>query len=68
MTKASQAPSEPSPPGLLQPRPPRQLSMAFEPTVTLDLTGSDLTNAITQLATLLLQAAGLAAGDDDGQR
>jgi hypothetical protein len=41
--------------------------MAFEATVTLELTESERASVITQLATLLLQAAGLAAGGDDGQ-
>jgi hypothetical protein len=49
------------------PRAPHQLRMAFESAVLLDLTVSERANVITQLATLLLQAAGQAAGDDDGQ-
>lgn len=51
------------------PRPPapRQMCIAFESAVLLDLTSSERTSAITQLASLLLQAAGHAAGDDDGE-
>jgi len=51
------------------PRPtvPRQLSMAFESAVLQDLTSSERASLIAQLATLLLQAAGQAAGGDDGE-
>lgn len=67
MTKVSRAPIVPSSPELLQPRAPHQLSIAFESTVTLDLSDSERTSVTAQLATLLMQAAGLAAGGDDGQ-
>lgn len=66
MTKVSQAPTLPLTPALPQPRVPRQLSMVFESAVTLDLTGNDRTQVVTQLSTLLLEAAGVAAGGDDG--
>ena len=42
--------------------------MAFESAVLLDLTMSERASVITQLATLLLQAASQAVGDDDGQQ
>jgi len=67
MTKVSQVPTVPLSPKQLRPRAPRQLSMAFESAVTLDLMGSDRTEVVTQLATLLMQAAGLVAGGDDDQ-
>jgi hypothetical protein len=46
---------------------PRQLSMAFESTVIQDLTASERAGVVAQLAGLLLQAAGQATGDDDGE-
>ena len=67
MSKVSRAPFVPSSRVLLQPRAPHQLSIAFESTVTLDLSDSERTSVASQLATLLMQAAGLAAGGDDGQ-
>jgi len=67
MTKVSLAPSVPSSPGSQQHRAPHQLSMRFESTVTLDLNESERASVTAQLATLLMQAAGLAAGGDDGQ-
>ena len=50
------------------PRPPapRQLSMVFESAVLQDLTSSERASVVTQLAILLLQRAGQAAGSDDG--
>ena len=66
MTKVCKAPTLPLTPALPQRRVPRQLSMAFESAVTLDLTSSDRTQVVTQLSTLLLEAAGVAAGGDDG--
>jgi len=41
--------------------------MTFESAVTLDLSESERASVITQLATVLLQAAGQGAGADDGQ-
>lgn len=67
MTKVSPAPTVPSSPKLLQPRAPHQLSIGFESTVTLDLSDSERARATAQLATLLMQAAGMAAGGEDGQ-
>lgn len=67
MTKLPRAQAVSLIPALLQPRAPRQLSMAFESAVLLDLTLSERAGVVTQLATLLLQAAGQAAGGDDGQ-
>lgn len=51
------------------PRPmaPRQMSMAFESAVSQDLTASERTSVVAQLASLLLQAAGRPTGDDDGE-
>ncbi|QDL38645.1 hypothetical protein [Rhodoferax sediminis] len=52
------------------PRPmaPRQMSMAFESAVIQDLTASERTSVVAQLASLLLQAAaGRPTGDDDGE-
>jgi len=66
MTKVSRAPTVPSSPAL-QPRAPHQLSMAFESTVALDLSDSERSSVIAQLATLLMEAAGVAAGGNDGQ-
>ena len=45
----------------------RQLSLTFETPVLQGMNSSERANAITQLATLLLQAAGvrLAGADDD---
>lgn len=68
MTKVSRVPTVPPLPGLQQLRAPRQLSMTFESSVLLDLSDSERTSVIAQLATLLMQAADLAAGGDDGQR
>ena len=51
-----------------QPRPQRQLSMAFESPVLQDMDPSEQANAIAQLAILLLQAAGVqAVGSDDDE-
>lgn len=67
MTKLPRAQAVSPTPAPLQPRAPHQLSMAFESAVLLDLTLSERAIVVTQLATLLLQAAGQAAGGDDGQ-
>lgn len=54
------------------PRPPhaqRQLSIAFESPVLQDLDPSERAKVVAQLASLLLQAAGVrSAGDDDVER
>jgi hypothetical protein len=50
------------------PRPPqaqRQLSMSFESPAIQDMDPNDRAKAVAQLASLLLQAAGVAAGGDD---
>jgi hypothetical protein len=65
MAKVSHVPTVLLSPKPQQPKVPRQLSMAFESAVTLELIGSDRTEVVTQLATLLMQAAGLVAGGDD---
>lgn len=57
----------PSTPGRPRPTAPRQMSMAFESAVLQDLTVSERAGVVAQLASLLLQAAGRAAGDDDGE-
>lgn len=46
---------------------PRQMTMAFESAVLQDLTTSERAGVVAQLASLLLQATGRAAGDDDGE-
>jgi len=51
----------------LQSAAPRQMCIAFESAVLLDLTSSERASVITQLASLLVQAAGQAGGDDDGE-
>lgn len=46
---------------------PRQLGIAFESPGLQDLTLSERTAVVEQLASLLLEAAGQAAGGDDGE-
>ena len=51
-----------------QPQPQRQLSMAFESPVLQDMDPSERANVVAQLATLLLQAAGVqVAGSNDDE-
>jgi hypothetical protein len=50
-----------------RPRAPQQLPMTFESTVLQELTSSERASVVAQLALLLLQAAGMGAGDDDGE-
>jgi hypothetical protein len=50
-----------------RPMAPRQMSIAFESAVIQDLTASERTSVVTQLACLLLQAAGRPTGDDDDE-
>ena len=50
-----------------RPPAPQQLSMSFESAVLQDLTSSERASVVTQLAILLLQRAGQAAGSDDGE-
>lgn len=46
---------------------PHQLSIAFESPGLQDLTSVERTAVVERLASLLLQAAGQAAGSDDGE-
>lgn len=50
-----------------RPRAPQQLCMTFESSVLQELTSTERASVVTQLALLLLQAAGMDAGDDDGE-
>ncbi|MCM2330972.1 MAG: hypothetical protein NDI70_06720 [Pseudomonas sagittaria] len=50
-----------------RPRVPQQLPMVFESAVLQELTSGERANVVAQLALLLLQAAGMGAGDDDGE-
>ncbi|MGB3071355.1 MAG: hypothetical protein WBC18_22580 [Ottowia sp.] len=64
------SPPRPHLPSLVPPAPlpQRQLSMAFESPVLQGLSPSERTSAISQLAILLLQAAGVhQTGVDDGE-
>lgn len=47
---------------------PHQLGLALEPALLQDLTSTERATVIAQLAVLLLQAAGLDPGADDGER
>jgi hypothetical protein len=69
VARAVRTPREASVPIAALPRPValRQMRIAFESAVLLDLTSGERTSVITQLASLLLQATGQAAGDDDGE-
>lgn len=46
---------------------PHQLGLAFEPALLQDLTSTERATVVAQLAVLLLQAAGLDVGADDGE-
>lgn len=46
---------------------PQQLSMSFESAVLQELSSIERASAVAHLALLLLQAAGLDAGSDDGE-
>lgn len=50
-----------------RPPAPHQLSMSFESVVLQELSSIERASAVEQLALLLLQAAGLHAGGDDGE-
>lgn len=50
-----------------RPPAPQQLSMSFESAVLQELSSIERASAVAQLALLLLQAAGLDAGGDDGE-
>lgn len=50
-----------------RPPAPQQLSMSFESAVLQELSSIERASAVAQLALLLLQAAGLNAGGDDGE-
>jgi hypothetical protein len=62
-TRARRVAPIPTPP---HPAAPRQLRLAFESTVLQALTSNERADVVAQLSILLLQAAGQAAGDDDG--
>lgn len=47
--------------------PPQQISMSFESVVLQELSSIERASVVAQLALLLLQAAGLDAGGDDGE-
>ncbi len=53
-----------------RPQPPshRQLSMTFESPVLQDMTPSERSNVVAQLAIVLLQAAGLQAREADDEQ
>lgn len=67
MTQSLHTKLKPSIARLPRPRAPQQLPMAFESTVLQELTSSERASAVAQLALLLMQAAGMGAGDDDGE-
>lgn len=46
---------------------PRQMSMTFESAVLQDLSTSERTRVVVQLASLFLQAAGRPTGDEDDE-
>ena len=67
MTQVSRPRRPLTTPAVPQPRPSRQLCMTFEIPALQGLAASERSNVVAHLATVLLQAAGVQAREDDDE-